>query len=252
MNQIGVNTMILDRNSPIPVYSQLKAIISKRIQNGEYAEGGSIPSERDLAKNFGISRMTVRQALNEMVAEGILVREKGRGTFVAKRKIQQKNISSFSETVRAKGMVPSTKVLYFRKETVGDDISGILNISKDEQVYVVKRLRLANGVPVGLEHVYIPVSYCPGLESYQLEASLYQLINDKYGIKIDYMDNIIEASVTTAEERKLLKTGTSTPVLRITGVSYISGGRKFSFERDVYRGDQYSYNARIFLTREPR
>jgi GntR family transcriptional regulator len=249
---IGAKTMVLDKNSSIPAYSQLKAIINNRIQSGEYAEGGIIPSERELAKHFGISRMTVRQALNEMVAEGVLVREKGIGTFVSKRKIQQKNISSFSETVRAKGMVPSTKVLYFKKETAGDDISAKLDISKNEQVYAVKRLRLANGIPVGLEQVYIPVSFCPDLESHQLEASLYQLINDRYGIRIDYMDNIIEASVTTAEERKLLKINTSTPVLRISGVSYISGGRKFSYEKDIYRGDQYSYIARIFLNREPR
>lgn len=242
--------MVLNRNSTIPVYSQLKAIIHKRIQSGEYVEGGIIPSERELAKDFGISRMTVRQALNQMVSEGTLVREKGRGTFVAKRKIQQKNISSFSETVRAKGMVPSTKVLYFKKETAGD-VSSILNISKDDQIYVIKRLRLANGVPVGLEQVYIPAIFCPDLESHQLEASLYQLINDKYGMKIDYMDNIIEASVTTADERKLLNINVATPVLRITGVSYISGGRKFSYERDIYRADQYSYNARIFLNREP-
>ncbi len=242
--------MILNKNSSIPVYHQLKEIIHKRIQSGEYVEGGIIPSERDFAKDFGISRMTVRQALNQMVAEGSLVREKGRGTFVAKHKIQQKNISSFSETVRAKGMVPSTRVLHFKKENAGDEISSILNVSKDEQVYVVKRLRLANEIPVGLEQVYIPVSLCPDLESHQLEASLYQLIDEKYGISIHYMDNIIEASVTTSDERKLLNISTSTPVLRITGVSFTSDGRKFSYERDIYRADQYSYNVRIFLNRE--
>lgn len=243
--------MILDKSSSIPVYYQLKEIIQNRIQSGEYVEGGSIPSERELAKDFGISRMTVRQALNQMVAEGLLVREKGRGTFVAKHKIQQKNISSFSETVRAKGMVPSTKVLYFKKEAAGDEVSNSLDISKDTQVYAVKRLRLANDIPVGLEQVFIPVDFCPDLESHQLEASLYQLISEKYGISIDYMDNIIEASVTTTDERKLLNISTSTPVLRITGVSFILGGRKFSYERDIYRADQYSYNARIFLNRNP-
>lgn len=76
--------MVLNKNSSIPVYYQLKEIIQKRIQSSEYVEGGIIPSERELAKDFGISRMTVRQALNQMVAEGSLVREKGRGTFVAK------------------------------------------------------------------------------------------------------------------------------------------------------------------------
>ncbi|HHY64396.1 MAG TPA: GntR family transcriptional regulator [Clostridiaceae bacterium] len=239
--------MVLDKNGPIPVYSQLKAIIQNRIQSGEYAEGELIPSERDLAKDFGISRMTVRQALNQMVAEGMLVRERGKGTFVSRQKLQQRNISSFSETVRAKGMVPSTKVLYFKKERAGEEMADILGMSKDAQVYAFKRLRFADGIPVGLEQVYIPVYLCPDLESYQLEASLYQILSDKYGLKIDYMDNIIEASAATAEERKLLNISSSVPVLRITGVSYISGGRKFSYEKDIYRGDQYSYNVRIFL-----
>lgn len=243
--------MILNKNSSIPVYYQLKIIVQNKIQSGEYEAGDLIPSERELAKVFGISRMTVRQALNLMVAEGTLVREKGRGTFVAKRKIQHRNISSFSETVRGKGMVPSTKVLYFKLEKAREDIANVLDLSNEERVYTVKRLRLANNIPVGLEEVYIPEHYCPNLDKDLLVASLYQLINDKYGISIHFMDNAIEASVATSDERKLLNISPTTPVLRITGISYISDGRKFSYERDLYRGDQYSYYARIFMHREP-
>lgn len=241
---------MLDKKSPIPVYYQLRNIIQKKIQNGDYQEGDLIPSERELSESYGISRMTVRQALNHMVAEGLLVREKGRGTFVAKRKIEQRNIDSFSESARRKGLVPSTQVLHFSKEEPGEEISGVLGLSSGDLVYVIKRLRSANDIPVALEEVFIPAELCPGLESFDLTTSLYKIINDSYSISIAYMDNIIEASMPTSEEKRLLKVSSMVPVLRVSGVSFTSTHQKLSYERDVYRADQYAYNARIFLDRE--
>lgn len=242
--------MMLDKKSPIPVYYQLRNIIQKKIQNGDYREGDLIPSERELSEDFGISRMTVRQAMNHMVAEGLLIREKGRGTFVAKRKIEQRNIDSFSESAKKKGLVPSTQVLYFAKEPSREDIAEILGLSLTDSLYVIKRLRYANDIPVALEEVFIPVSLCPDLEKFELSNSLYRIINDSYGISIAYMDNVIEASTPTLEEKKLLRVSATSPVLRVSGVSFTSKDQKFSYERDVYRADQYAYNARIFLDRE--
>ncbi len=242
--------MNLDKKSPIPVYYQLKTLIQKKIQSGEYEEGQLIPSERELSESYNISRMTVRQALNQMVAEGLLYREKGRGTFVAKRKIEQRNIKSFSDSARSKGLVPSTKVLYFKKEKMREDIAQILDLSKDDEIYVIKRLRCANDIPVALEEVFIPVQFCPQLERFQLETSLYRLIKEEYGVSVAFMDNIIEASAATADEKKLLRITSATPVLRVSGVSYIDDDHKFSYERDAYRSDQYVYNARIFLNRD--
>ncbi len=242
--------MMLDKKSPIPVYYQLRNIIQKKIQNGDYREGDLIPSERELSEDFGISRMTVRQAMNHMVAEGLLIREKGRGTFVAKRKIEQRNIDSFSESAKKKGLVPSTQVLYFAKEPSREDIAAILGLSLTDSLYVIKRLRYANDIPVALEEVFIPVSLCPDLEKFELSNSLYRIINDSYGISIAYMDNVIEASTPTLEEKKLLRVSATSPVLRVSGVSFTSKDQKFSYERDVYRADQYAYNARIFLDRE--
>jgi GntR family transcriptional regulator len=242
--------MMLDKRSPIPVYYQLRNIIQKKIQNGEYKEGELIPSEREFSESFGISRMTVRQALNHMVAEGLLIREKGRGTFVAKKKIEQRNIDSFSESARKKGLTPSTQVLNFAQQRVSEDIAEILGLSSEDSVYVIKRLRSADDVPVALEEVFIPVRLCPNLEQYDLSGSLYRIINESYGISIAYMDNVIEASVPTAEEKKLLKASSNVPLLRISGVSFTTNDQKFSYERDVYRADQYAYNARIYLDRK--
>lgn len=242
--------MYIDKKSPIPVYYQLKNIILEKIKDGEFLEGSLIPSERDLGENLGISRMTVRQALNQLVTEGVLYREKGKGTFVSKGKIVQRNIMSFSDTVKIKGLVPSTEVLYFEKISNRHDINILLGLKEDESLYNLKRLRLANELPIAIEEVFIPERYCPKLEAFDLKASLYKLLKEEYSLTISYMDNVIEAAKPLKEEKKLLNLSDATPVLRITSISHNDAGTKLFYEKDVYRSDEYNYNVRIFMNRE--
>lgn len=239
--------MFIDKKSPIPAYFQLKNIILKRIKDGEYPEGGLIPSERDLGECLGISRMTVRQAFNQLVSEGILYREKGRGTFVSKSKIKQRNIMSFSETVRNKGLVPSTQVLRFGKVLDRADIRDILELQERETLYGIKRLRLANEKPVGIEEVFIPERYCPHLEDHDLEMSLYKLLKEQYSLVVNCMECSVDAAKAAKEEKKLLGLTEAVPVLRITGISYNDSGTKLFYEKDTYRSDEYNYNVRIQL-----
>ena len=240
--------MYIDKKSPIPVYFQLKNIILNKIREGEFPEGSLIPSERDLGESLGISRMTVRQALNQLVVEGVLYREKGKGTYVSKSKIVQRNIMSFSDTVRNKGLTPSTIVLNFDKIADRPDIKNILGLQENESLYNFKRLRLANERPI--EEVFIPEKYCPHLEKYDLKSSLYKLLKEEYSLDINYMDNQIEAAKVTKEERKLLGLTEAVPVLRITSVSHNEAGLKLFYEKDVYRSDEYNYNVRIYMNRE--
>ncbi len=239
--------MHVDKKSPIPVYFQLKNILLKKVQDGEFPAGGLIPSERDLCESLGISRMTVRQALSQLVAEGVLYREKGRGTFVAKSKIEQRNIMSFSDLVTGKGLVPSTKVLYFGKNEADAEIRGFLGLREGEMVFTVKRLRLASSVPVGIEEVSIPEKYCPDLDRYDLTASLYRLMKTEYGFEVDHVDNVIESSRPGREEKELLEIPNTVPVLRIAGVIYTGSGLKLFHERSVYRSDEYKYNVRVYV-----
>lgn len=242
--------MYINKKSPIPVYYQLKNIILKKIGEGEYAPGSLIPSERDLGESLNISRMTVRQALNQLVSEGVLYREKGKGTFVSKGKIQQNNIMSFSDTVRQKGLMPSTEIIAFQKELERYDIKEILEIGRDEVIYVIKRLRLANDLPIAIEEAFIPEKYCPGLEDFDLKSSLYRIIKEQYSYTVNYIDNTIEASRPTKEEKELLKVNASLPILRINGISYTETGLKLFYEKDVYRSDEYSYNVRIYMNKD--
>lgn len=239
--------MYIDKRSPIPAYFQLKNIILENINNGEYPEGSLIPSERDLCEDLGISRMTVRQALNQLVTEGVLYREKGRGTFVSKSKIKQRNIMSFSETVRNKGLEPSTQVLRFEKVLDRADIRDILELQENEGLYGIKRLRLANERPVGIEEVFIPERHCPHLENYDLKMSFYKMLKEQYSLVVNCMDCSVDAAKATKEEKKLLGLTDSVPVLRITGISYNDSGTKLFYEKDTYRSDEYNYNVRIHL-----
>lgn len=242
--------MFIDKKSPIPVYYQLKNIILKKIKDGEFSEGSHIPSERELGESLNISRMTVRQALNQLVSEGVLYREKGRGTFVSKGKIVQRNIMSFSDTVRNRGLVPSTVVLHFKKIQDRLDIKDLLNLREDDCLYNIKRLRLANELPIAIEEVFIPERYCHGLEAFDLKSSLYKLLMEEYSLTISYMDSIIEAAKPIKEEKKLLDLSDSTPILRITSISHNDSGTKLFYEKDIYRSDEYNYNVRIFTNRE--
>jgi GntR family transcriptional regulator len=246
LNSLAGEGMQIDKKSPIPVYYQLKNIISKMIADGEYTEGSLIPSERELGDTLGISRMTVRQALNSLVNEGFLYREKGRGTFVARTKIEQKNIMSFSEIVAGRGMKPSAKLLYFEKEEPGDEIRGILELKEGHFVYNIKRLRLANNTPVGIEQAFIPEIHCPGLEKFDLTQSLYRLIREEYRHSISYVDNVIQAARPTKEEKDLLAISSRTPVLSDACVSFTGSGVKLLYERLVYRSDEYKFNIRVY------
>jgi GntR family transcriptional regulator len=241
--------MYIDKKSPIPVYYQLKKLIAAKIAAGEFRPNQPIPSERELGETLQISRMTVRQALNQLVNEGVLYRKKGKGTFVAKLKIEQHNIMSFSEMVKNKGLIPATKVLFFEKALPTPDLVELLDLNKTDLLYQIRRLRLANETPIGIETVFIPEKFCPDLELLDLTASLYQIIREAYSLTISYVDNEIEASLPLPNEQELLTLSDTIPVIRINGKSFIESGVNLLYERSVYRADEYKYSARIYVNK---
>ncbi len=242
--------MWIDKKSPIPAYYQLKKILLKQIEEGEFTPGSMIPSERDLSQAYSISRMTVRQALSQLVAEGLLHREKGRGTFVSPVKLEQKNIMSFSNTVRAKGLTPSARVLYFEKEEATEELRERLGLSAGEKVYHLKRLRLADDLPVAVEEDFIPERYCPGLEHWDLKSSLHRMIKYEYGHNVRYVDHVIEATKPGREEKELLQITAATPILKLICEYYTEDDMKLFYERSIYRSDEYKYNLRVYVSNE--
>jgi GntR family transcriptional regulator len=227
----------------IPTYVKIKDIIQRKIESGELVPGAPLPSERALAEAHGLSRMTVRQALSELVAAGALYREQGRGTFVSARKMQQRNISSFSETVRSKGFTPHTKVIGFTTVKPPADIAEKLMVTGE--VHRALRIRLADETPVAVEEVFIPPHICPGLKISDLTASLYSLIGDVFGHKIGSADSSVSAHHPSARQQQYLGITRNTPVLKIDSLYYSASGTTLYYERAVYRADMYEYNIRI-------
>jgi len=151
--------------------------------------------------------------------------------------------------VGKRGLIPSTKVLHFQKEQAPQDVLDVLKLSPHELVYNVKRLRLANQVPIGIEQNFIPEKYFPNLEKFDLSTSFYNVLKEGYNYQIHYADNVIEASKSNKEERELLQLPAGVPVLYITSTIFTEASLPLFFERSVYRSDEYKYNVRVFDNR---
>jgi GntR family transcriptional regulator len=234
--------MLLDKKSPIPVYFQLKNIIKEDIEKRNLKPGDSLPSEREYCENFGISRMTVRQALKELESEGIIVRERGRGSFVAIPRIEQEGLMSFTEMVKARGMKPETEIVEFLKIPAGN-LSATLGIKDEDNIFKITRARKADGIPVALETVYIPEEFVPDIEEKDLTGSLYNILKDEYGMEIKGSKTSFSATTSTPFLEELLKLEEPMPLLKVESVNFATG--LIYYEVSYYRSDQFKITVNL-------
>lgn len=239
--------MKIDKNHPLPIYIQLKNIIEKQIEAGIFQPDQMISSERKLSEEYEISRMTSRQAINELVKEGKLYREKGRGTFVSPPRFLQENMMSFTETLKSQGYTPTTKVLEFSVVRSLKKFSDLLDTTEEQNYYKLKRLRFADSIPVALETVYIPTEYCPDLDQYDLSTdSLYRILNEKYHQPIDSTLSTLEAVISDKMMMKIFEVKKPTPLLKAEGITRTEEGKKLFYEISYYRSDIYTYQVNIY------
>lgn len=202
--------------------------------------GTAIPSERQLSADLGVSRLTVRAALDDLAREGHLVRRRGSGTYVQQPKISQElTMTSFSEDMRRRGMVPGSRTVTMSTINAGARLGRFLNVSPSEQVVVIKRLRLADGEPMAIETLHIPEALVPGLTPKALSGSFYELLSERYGIVIASGTQAIEPTVTNEEESAALGVPLHSPAFLFERTSRDQGGRTVEFVQSVYRGDRY-------------
>ncbi|HEV2711693.1 MAG TPA: GntR family transcriptional regulator [Gaiellaceae bacterium] len=203
--------------------------------------GGALPSERQLSADLGVSRLTVRAALDELVREGYLVRRRGSGTFVREPKIAQElTMTSFSEEMRRRGMTPGSRTLSLTKTTAGAYLGRCLHVSPSERVVVAKRLRLADGESMAIETLHVPDALVPGLTPKDLEqGSFYELLAERYGITIVGGTQTIEPTVTNEEESSALDVPLHSPAFQFERTTRSDTGRIVEFVRSIYRGDRY-------------
>jgi GntR family transcriptional regulator len=203
--------------------------------------GGAIPSERQLTVDLGVSRLTVRAALDELVREGYLVRRRGSGTFVREPKIAQElTMTSFSEEMRRRGMTPVSKTLSLTTTTAGAYLGRCLHVSPSEPIMVAKRLRLADGESMAIETLHVPESVVPGLTPKDLDrGSFYELLSERYGINIVGGMQTIEPTVTNEEESGALDVPLHSPAFLFERTTRSEAGDIVEFVRSIYRGDRY-------------
>lgn len=240
--------MKLEKGSPIPLYYQLKEIIKSEIESGEWNQGDLIPSEREMVQVCKISRPTVRQAINDLVNEGLLMRQKGHGTFVSKTKVDQwflESMLSFSKEMNMKGVAHSTKVL---SQTVVAT-NPLLKSVFGEQYYqfiCLERLRYVEGQPAVVVTSYIPSPIAPGLEIENLnEESLYDLIENKYGHRVSHATRVLESINVSEKDSELLEVEPMAAIQLIKTTGYLTDNQPFEYSIARYRGDSNSFTVTL-------
>jgi len=202
--------------------------------------GTAIPSERQLSADLGVSRLTVRAALDDLAREGYLVRRRGSGTYVQQPKIAQElTMTSFSEDMRRRGMVPGSRTLSLEMELAGARLGRLLHVSPSEKILVIKRLRLADGETMAIETLHLPETLVPGLEPRDLDGSFYDLLRERYGVAIASGTQAIEPTVTNEEESAALGVPLHSPAFLFERTSRDDAGHTVEFVQSVYRGDRY-------------
>ncbi|MGH3071682.1 MAG: GntR family transcriptional regulator [Gaiellaceae bacterium] len=225
--------------------------------------GQAIPSERQLSQDFGVSRLTVRAAIDELAREGYLVRRRGSGTYVSEPKIAQElTMSSFSEEMRRRGLRPGSRTLSLEIKHAGAYLGRCLHVSPSERIVVATRLRLADDETMAIETLHVPEPLVPGLTREDFDqTSFYDLLTERYGIEIVGGIQTIEPTVTNEEESEILGVPLHSPAFQFERTTRSESGTIVEFVRSIYRGDRYrlvtelnrrdrAHSAPVFMPRE--
>lgn len=233
----------LDRSTPVPLYHQLKQWLSGRILSGELAPGTQLPGELELADRFRLSRGVVRQALSELRYEGLVSRERGRGTFVCAPKTAQGLISGLrglADDAALRGQRIESTVLRLRETPSDGEVARLLGLEPGEPVVELERLRALDGEPWVLVITYLPAALVPGLPARELSGteSLYRILREDYGLEILSSVRRVESAVADVREAHLLRIGPGDPLLVLRAIGYTTGGRPFDYFIARHRGDR--------------
>ena len=232
------------RKGPVPRYYQLKEIMREKVNAGEWQSGDLIPSERELSEQYGISRMTARQAITELVNEGFFYREQGKGTFVSRHRITQQliRLTGFTEDMQARGQRPSARVISASMRPADEQTADRLRIHVGQSVFYLQRLRLADAEPLAIECSQIYFMGCERLLEEDLENnSLYRLLESKYGLVLVEAEQELEAALASENQARLLNIAEGLPVLSTRRVTYTERAQPVEYACAVYCGHKYTF-----------
>lgn len=228
----------------MPLHHQVYLDLREALDAGEWTEAEQLPTERELAADYGCSLITVRRALDELVREGRLERTRGRGTFVTSPPIVRDIMAraGFADEMRARGLTPYAAVISAREEPAAPAVAAALCVTVGAQVHYLERVRGADGVPLLLEQAYLPIHRFPGLLAHDYaSASLYEVLDRVYGCPVVRTWETISAHVPDTREARLLGLHARRPSLRLEGSAFTTGAIPVEFSRTVVSGERARY-----------
>ena len=232
----------VDRAKRTPPYLQVKRSLLNAITQGRIGVGDALPPERELARYFNVSRMTVRRALDDLAANKVVERKRGSGTYTLPRPLYHivDRVLGFTDEARVLGFRPGSKCIEVTRISADEQLARTLETKAGQAVLRITRVRLADGAPLALQISHL----APHLESLPLDdlregGSLYRTLATHYGIRPDHARQIVSARLPTAAERRYLELHRHQPVLDITRTTFDANHRAFEYVRSAYRGDYY-------------
>jgi GntR family transcriptional regulator len=240
----------IDPNDFLPRYYQLANILREQISNGKLEAHQPIPSERQLETIYSVSRTTIRQAIDLLVHQGFLYREHGRGTFVSPQKLQKgiSELTSFTEDMKQRGLVPGQKILEIGYVQPTDKVRQQLELPDGlDRVLRIERIRLGDGVPMGLQTSFynLPAGGTITQEELEEYGSIYRILQEKLHIIPTEADETLEVTLATPREASLLQIEPGSPMLLSERTTYSQSRRVIEFVKILYRGDRYRYLAKL-------
>ena len=245
----------IDRNTYIPLYIQVLDSLREYIESGEAVPDEQLPGEPELCRMFDVSRTVIRQALRELEYKGLIYRTKGRGTFVAKPKIQEslfQELTGFYQDMEAKGHPPVSKVLKQEVVPAGAKVGAYLALEPETAVIQIDRVRFVGDEPIVLVTTYLPYRLCPELIHVDLaHQSLYAYLEKVYGFKIARGHRALEAVPANDVEAELLQVKKGAPLMLLNSVSYLADGTPIEYYQALHRGDRSRFEVELIRMREP-
>jgi GntR family transcriptional regulator len=231
-----------------PLYSRVEAVLASEIADGALKVGDQLPTEDSLIARFEVSRITVRRAIQNLVSRGLVEIRRGKGTFVAAPKITQEltELSGFVEDMRALGRRPTARVIGKEIVTADTTVARHLALTKGEHVVRIRRVRLADGVPLSFDETYLPVEIGKRIMTNNLKVEpIFTLLERKYDVPLVEAEYKLEAVAAEAEVAAALRVKQGSPIFRIERTSYSTGNRPVDYERLYYRGDLIRFVTRL-------
>lgn len=237
----------VNKRSPVPYYLQLADTLRAEIEQNGAPGGHALPSENQLQRKYNISRATVRSALGALEREGIIYRRRGKGSFVAVRRIESDvtALVSTSEDMERRGWALMTNVLKLERVIPPPQVARALELTLRTRVYELTRVRLVDGKPLSLQVAFLPVRLYPDLEAHDLSQSLYHLSENAYHLQYATGREVLRARAATRQEAAILKLRAGAPVLFCERITYSRDGAAMEFLQAVWRGDRYDFTVNL-------